>query len=128
MKRDARYAACLLIAASFLIFFAFNRSAYLSNLLDQDNRSRQTPAPDRAAVMSASTFPGYPVDLNSAGVEDLMTLPGVGEKTAMRIIAERERLGGFSSVEDLLKIKHFGEAGLKRLDNLVTVKRPLENE
>ena len=127
MKRDARYAACLLIAASFLLFFALNRSAFLSNLLDPDNRS-QIPAPDRAAVMSASTFPGYPVDLNSAAVEDLMTLPGVGEKTARRIIAERELRGGFSSVEDLLKIKHFGEAGLKRLNNLVTVKRPLENE
>ena len=127
MKRDARYAACLLIAASFLLFFALNRSAFLGNLLDPDNRS-QIPAPDRAAVMSASTFPGYPVDLNSAAVEDLMTLPGVGEKTARRIIAERELRGGFSSVEDLLKIKHFGEAGLKRLNNLVTVKRPLENE
>ncbi len=127
MKRDARYAACLLIAASFLLFFALNRSAFLSNLLDPDKRS-QIPAPDRAAVMSVSTFPGYPVDLNSAAVEDLMTLPGVGEKTARRIIAERELRGGFSSVEDLLKIKHFGEAGLKRLNNLVTVKRPLENE
>ena len=61
-----------------------------------------------------------PVILNTANVDDLRRLPGIGEKRANAILALRARLGGrFHAVEDLLKVKGIGRATLKRLRPLV---------
>jgi competence protein ComEA len=66
-----------------------------------------------------------PVFLNTANVDDLRRLPGVGEKRANAIVALRTRLGGrFHAVEDLLKVKGIGRATLKRLRPLVRLDPP----
>ena len=44
-----------------------------------------------------------PVNLNTAGVEELMTLPGIGEKRAADIIADREENGPFRFVEEITR-------------------------
>ena len=44
------------------------------------------------------------VDLNSAGLEELCSLPGVGEKKAQAILDYREEPGPFSSVDELEKV------------------------
>lgn len=49
------------------------------------------------------------IPLNSATVEQLMTVPGIGETFARRIIAYRDRVGGFASVEQLMEIEGIGE-------------------
>ncbi|RVU98308.1 hypothetical protein EII22_00385 [Coriobacteriales bacterium OH1046] len=56
-----------------------------------------------------------PVNLNSAGVQELMELPGVGEQTARAICASRDELGPFSSVDDLMRVSGIGE---KKLDKI----------
>jgi competence protein ComEA len=61
------------------------------------------------------------VDLNTAGADALDTLPGVGPATAQAILDERERRGGFASVEELLDVRGIGEAKLEALRDLVTV-------
>ena len=58
---------------------------------------------------------GNPLDLNAAGPEDLAALPGVGEKTAGKILALRASRGGFGTPEDLLEIKGLGEKKLAAL-------------
>lgn len=126
MKRDSRYAVCLVIAALLLIFFALGNSSFLKNALKDVDAGKA--ASSLHETPEGAQFPGFPIDLNTATVDDLMALPGVGEKTAAMIIDERERLGGFSSVADLLRVKRFGEERLKRLDGLVTVKRPADGE
>lgn len=50
------------------------------------------------------------VALNSASAADLVVLPGVGQKTAEAIIAHRDSLGGFQSVEQLMDVKGIGPA------------------
>jgi competence protein ComEA len=73
---------------------------------------------------SASAVPGPPsgpLDLNTATLEQLDSLPGVGPATAKAIIAERQRRGGFRSVEDLLDVRGIGPAKLDALRDLVTV-------
>ncbi|MCF4007544.1 helix-hairpin-helix domain-containing protein [Corynebacterium uropygiale] len=50
------------------------------------------------------------VALNSASAADLVALPGVGQKTAEAIIAHRDSLGGFQSVEQLMDVKGIGPA------------------
>lgn len=45
-----------------------------------------------------------PININNATLEDLMLIPGIGEKTALRIIQYRESLGNFRKLEDLMNI------------------------
>jgi competence protein ComEA len=63
---------------------------------------------------------GVPVPLNRADASELQTLSGIGPALAGRIVAERERRGGFTSLEDLLDVRGIGPATLERIrDRLV---------
>lgn len=61
------------------------------------------------------------VHLNTATVEELERLPGVGPVLAERIVAHREDAGGFETVEDLLEVSGIGEAKLASLRDHVAV-------
>ena len=62
-----------------------------------------------------------PVNLNTAGVEELMTLPGIGEKRAADIIADREENGPFRFVGEITRVTGIGEETLADLIVSVTV-------
>jgi competence protein ComEA len=64
------------------------------------------------------------VNLNTATVSQIATLPGIGEKTAERIIEYREKNGGFKKVEDLMNVKGIGEKSFLKLKALITVGDP----
>ena len=64
---------------------------------------------------------GEVLDLNTAGAEDLVRLPGIGEKRAADIVAYRTEHGGFSQVEELLEISGIGQATFEGLRDYVTV-------
>jgi competence protein ComEA len=61
------------------------------------------------------------VDLNTADVVQLDTLPGIGPVLAERVVAWREEVGPFGSVEELTSVSGIGPAVLDRLRDLVTV-------
>ncbi len=56
----------------------------------------------------------FRVNINTAGVGDLILLPGIGEKTAERIIAERA-LVPYSGISDLARVRGIGPATLERI-------------
>jgi competence protein ComEA len=62
-----------------------------------------------------------PVNLNTADTAALDALPGVGPSTAAAIIEHRGKVGGFTTVEQLLDVPGIGEAKLNALRDLVTV-------
>ena len=64
---------------------------------------------------------GGPVNLNTATLADLDTLPGVGPVLAQRILDAREAQGGFKSVADLRKVDGIGDSRYEQLKDLVTV-------
>jgi competence protein ComEA len=49
------------------------------------------------------------VDINTAEMEELKSLPGIGEKTAEKIINKRNELGAFSLLEDLMLVHGIGQ-------------------
>lgn len=57
---------------------------------------------------------GDKIRLNTATVEDLMWLPGLGEKTARSILDYRDLHGGFQRVEELLQIEGIGSKKLEQ--------------
>ena len=81
--------------------------------------SSPTEKPTEAATQPP-TEPG-PLDLNRATVQELTTLPGIGEVLAQRIVDYREAHGPFRSVEELIAVEGIGEGKLEKLRELVTV-------
>lgn len=61
------------------------------------------------------------VNINTAGVEELMELPDIGEKRAADIIAEREANGPFRFPEDLTRVNGIGEETVAALEGYITV-------
>jgi competence protein ComEA len=79
------------------------------------------PVEGAAGDGGASGERSGPVDLNTATLDQLDDLPGVGPATAQAIIDWRDEHGGFSSVDQLLEVRGIGEAKLADLRDLVTV-------
>ncbi|QWF77389.1 ComE operon protein 1 [Amycolatopsis sp. CA-230715] len=74
-----------------------------------------------AVAGSPAGAPGGKVNLNSATVEELDGLSGVGAVTAKRIIDWRTQHGGFTAVEQLREVDGIGETKFSRLRDQVTV-------
>ena len=72
-----------------------------------------------AAGASGTAVPIGPVHLNSATIEQLDALPGVGPVTAQKIVDYRQKHGAFSSVDELDAISGIGPARLDQLRDLV---------
>ena len=61
------------------------------------------------------------VNINSASVKELQTLPQIGTAVAQRIVDYREKHGKFSKIEEIMKVKGIGEKTFLKLKPLITV-------
>lgn len=75
---------------------------------ERDRRARSRRA-------GASSGGEAAVDVNRASAAELESLPGIGPALAARILERRERVGRFSSVEELISVRGIGPATLERL-------------
>ena len=81
---------------------------------------RRISAAQAAGGEAAGEAPGGgPVHLNTATLDQLDELPGIGPVTAQKIVDWREQHGAFSSVDDLDAIPGIGPARLEQLRELV---------
>jgi competence protein ComEA len=84
-----------------------------------------TPAPGTVVATGPAAPPGAPpggpVNLNTATLAELDTLPGVGPVLAQRILDTRTAQGGFQAVSDLRKVEGIGTSRYEQLKELVTV-------
>ena len=61
------------------------------------------------------------VDINTAEMEELKSLPGIGEKTAEKIINKRNELGAFSLLEDLILVHGIGQKTFEKLSPYIQI-------
>lgn len=81
-------------------------------LLDEDPAQR---------AGGGAEFSNAAIDINRADVSELQLLPGIGPAKAAAIVATRERMGAFRTVDDLLEVNGIGPATLERLRPYVHV-------
>ena len=79
-------------------------------MTDRNVRSNSTTALDNGLV-----------NLNTADVAALMTLPGIGESRAKAIISYREQHGAFAKIEDIMKISGIKQAAFSKIKDKITV-------
>jgi competence protein ComEA len=61
------------------------------------------------------------VNINTASAADLEGLPGIGAKTAARIIEHRQKNGPFKKVEELMNVQGIGEKNFLKLKPQISV-------
>jgi comEA protein len=91
-----------------------------------------TPGPMRVFVNGQVTVPDVyelPTDsivktlinLNTASLEELDALPGIGPSTAQKIIEHRDENGPFTSIEGVMDVSGIGEAKFDQMKDLITI-------
>jgi competence protein ComEA len=78
----------------------------------------QSKSAARSAAKPSSTAV---VNLNTATASDLEGLPGIGAKTAARIVEYRQKNGPFKKIEELMNVRGVGEKNFLKLKPQITV-------
>jgi len=79
------------------------------------------PATDDKPRTNPTSAPTEKIDLNTATVEELQTLPGIGASRAQDIVAYREANGPFQHIEEIRNVSGIGEGIFARIEPHVTV-------
>jgi competence protein ComEA len=69
-----------------------------------------------------------PVNLNRASAGDLVSVPGIGPRTAQKIVRERSKRGHFDSVDDLVRIRGLGPKTVLKLKPFLSVAEAVESK
>jgi len=73
------------------------------------------------AMAAGKPAPTAKVNLNTASVEQLTTLPGVGPKLAARIVEYRQKSGAFRSTQELINVQGIGEKSFAKIEAWLSV-------
>lgn len=132
MKKPVLYSLLLITGffAAFVTGFFVGRNINhqqiqlaVLNTVSSSGETTETPStatvPDIVDVQSPIQNGGK-ININTATLEELMTLPGIGEHLGQQIIAYREENGSFSAIEDLTNVSGIGERRLAAIAELIT--------
>jgi competence protein ComEA len=91
----------------------------------QKSKTRLIMAVVFVAALIMAAMPGYTaddkIDINSASIEQLMSLKYVGETIAKRIVEYRDQIQGFKTVEAIMEVKGFGQKAWEANKDRITV-------
>ncbi len=138
MKSDKRQTMAmigiaLLVIAGVMIYIAVSQPKIYEEQSDSvsiqiENSVTYTSAENQqnnvqttsAAQVSESSV-SYPLNLNTATVQELMTIDGLGEKRAYAIVTYRQEIGRYTDVSQIMNIKGIGESLYAQVSPYLTV-------
>ena len=94
-----------------------------SRIIPETSMPATTAATALPPQTSVSTVKGthFPIDINMATPQELMSLNGIGERLAARIIVYREEISAFYSIEDIMNVPSIGTALFEKIKNQIYV-------
>lgn len=100
----------LLIAAAVMLYIALSQpKVYVSENAQSYTYGSVKETTEKAKTDTSEIQVEFPLDINTATVEELMQIEGLGEKRAYAIVEYREYLGGYTSVEQIKNIEGIGD-------------------
>ena len=135
MQKNRKQLYPLLTLCFFLLLGAFylgRRSVGVPVLTTQHRGTEQTaparsgPSPDAADTVQTDAASAG-LNLNTATLEELIALPGIGEVLANRILTYRAENGPFRTATELMNVSGIGEKTFAGLRNLIYVEENHEN-
>lgn len=96
---------------------ALNEAAAAPPIFQNNVANQAAPSADTAVGGTAFRL----VNLNTATVQELDTLPGIGPSTAQSIVAFRQENGPFTTIEQVMDVSGIGEAKFAQMKDLITV-------
>ena len=109
--------ALFFLVVSAVFFFTAPRPSSADYTITAERTGGEEP-PVPAAEETA------PVNINTAGTEELMALPGIGPVLAARIVEHREENGPFTCPEELMAVRGIGESLFDALRDKITTEEP----
>jgi competence protein ComEA len=78
-------------------------------------------APALSFAQKGKSLSTEKVNLNTATVEQLQTLPGIGPAMAKRVLDYRAKVGKFTKIEEIINVKGFGEKRFQKIKDRLVV-------
>jgi len=124
MKNRGTY-ILLAVTMLFLVFtcgFFLGRTGTHRAVILPQSIAESTPPPETTVPAAKPTeAPDHRLNINTASVPELSTLPGIGEVIARRIVDFRTANGPFQDVTQLTQIEGIGEKRMEDLLSLITI-------
>ena len=92
----------------------FTAETSSTNHFTAEKRSAEVPCSETNKISDK-------VNINTASLEELQSLKGVGPATAKNIILYREEYGAFSDIEEIMNVKRIGEKTFAKIKDFITV-------
>jgi comEA protein len=90
-------------------------------LQSSEDSLKQAEKEKKSISKKEQKLEGKQININTATKEELMQLPGVGEKTALLIIEYRDDSSGFKTIEDIMEVKGIGPKKFEKMKKYLKV-------
>ena len=106
----------ILILSLGLFFLSFNKYSFYRSFIEISTKN------DRNLSLKINeTYKFDKININTANINSLVLLPGIGREIALRIVEYRTENGNFKATKDLLKVKGIGTKKLETMKKYIKI-------